>query len=135
MANAPLSERDGEIFKSDLGLPRSRFFLQTGLDRFSRAKVFLPDGQITNGQALRYAVRKRQERIAFFAITSHDACLANASRYPCETTRCRLLGTFQKCHDARPESVVRREPDVRRYLTSEGARLLFRRGRRVMVYG
>jgi hypothetical protein len=38
------------IFKADLGVSRSGFFLQTGLDRFSRAKVFLPVGQITNAQ-------------------------------------------------------------------------------------
>jgi hypothetical protein len=53
MANAPLSERDGGIFKSDLGLSRSRFFLQTGLDRFSRARVFCPSGKSLTGKTAR----------------------------------------------------------------------------------
>jgi hypothetical protein len=80
MANAPLSGRDGEIFKSDLGLSRSGFFLQRGLDKLSRAKVFLPVGQITNGQTLRHAVRKRQERTAFI-VDSVERCL------PCKRTQ------------------------------------------------
>jgi hypothetical protein len=66
MANAPLSERDGEIFNTDLGLQRSRFFLQKGLDRFSRATFLLPVGQITCVQTLRCAARRRQVRTAFF---------------------------------------------------------------------
>jgi hypothetical protein len=62
MANAPLSERDSQICKSDLGVSRSGFFLQAGLDRFSRRRLFLPVGQITNGKTLRYATRKRAPR-------------------------------------------------------------------------
>jgi hypothetical protein len=42
-----LWERDSENYKFDLGLTRSGIFLQRGLDRFSRATLFLPDGQIT----------------------------------------------------------------------------------------
>jgi hypothetical protein len=80
MANAPLSERDGGIFKSDLGLSRSKFFLQKGLDRFSRAMVFLPVGQIDDGQNTRYAARKQQVRTALLVVASNDVCVWRGRR-------------------------------------------------------
>jgi hypothetical protein len=65
MANAPLSERDSQICKSDLGVSRSGFFLQAGLDRFSRRRLFLPVGQITNEQntPLRGAKTTEEDRV------------------------------------------------------------------------
>jgi hypothetical protein len=45
MANTPLSGRDGKIFKSDLGLSRSRFFLQRGWTGFRARRFFCPSGK------------------------------------------------------------------------------------------
>ena len=41
------SGRDDENCKFDLGQSRSGIFLREGVDRFSRATIFLPVGQIT----------------------------------------------------------------------------------------
>jgi hypothetical protein len=63
--------------KFDLGLARREMFLQEGLDRFSRAKVFLPVGQIT--------LRLRHDHLRhrkLFVIASQCVTRPRATRGP-----------------------------------------------------
>jgi hypothetical protein len=77
MANAPLSGRDGEVSRTDLGQQRSRIFFRMGLDS---SVDKLPVGQITGGihPALHPEIEgAAAEALSRWPIVSSDVCCAS----------------------------------------------------------